>query len=133
MNGQHIHHPFFTLFSNLRIWGKVQICIVVKCQIAWVTWWRQLLGTIQLRIPMWNRLSRTRSFTQFQSTHQSHSTPQIIFTYKWLLRCKLGNTSLHQQFSIIMGLLGSPFLTVPKMVSQATYNTLYQQSTKELQ
>ena len=69
---------FLTLDSNFMIQGKIWRCIAVKCRMAWVAWCNLLFGPLQSRIPIQNKLRRTRLLMQVWSTCWSHSTPQIM-------------------------------------------------------
>ena len=92
-------------------------CMVVECWIAWVAWCSLLLGLVQSRIPIWNRLKIIGLLTWLWLTLQSHSAPWIMFTQSRLLKKRLGYMSLHHRLWMTVSSSGSPVFLILWKVS----------------
>ena len=81
--------------SNFKILGRSRSAMAVPCLIAWVAWWRRLLGAFQLRTPMRNNDNNEASWIFVRSTTRSHSAPRIIWAHNRSSKYRFGKTSFH--------------------------------------
>ena len=72
--------------------------MAVPCLIAWVAWWRQLLGAFQSRTPMRNNDNNEALLIFILSTTRSHSAPQIIWAHNQSSKKRFGKMSFHQRW-----------------------------------
>ena len=96
--------------------------MAVPCLIAWVAWWRQLLGAFQLRTPMCRRDSKDGSLIFVQLTTRSHSAPRIIWAHNQSSKNRFRKTLFHQWWCAAVS--SSPSLRILWKVSWVTYKIL---------
>ena len=101
--------------------------MVVPCLIAWVAWWRRLLGAFQSRTPMRNNDNNEASWIFIRSTTWSHSASWIMWAHNRSSKYRFGKTSFHQRWCAAVS--SSPSLRIPWKVSWVICKILLSVST----